>query len=340
MEDAGEGVRAPAYLHLDIPGNGIGSATSTTPTRHTPNKQFGYGGGAGSMTPRVHAWLDIKFFYVKVTSYQGGGGGGGAQQQQQQLPQQQQGAEAVPETLTVRYLPRTIGTELEVNGGRIPPSEHCCTHLRRDRMDPDAAEVTYVSTDHLRATGSVAFEILEDDELLLLGALEYTEDTVSASSSPAVVGGAGAGAAGAAADYDDGSFEASPRSPSAKSVRLGWTMDCTCALGPNGCSFTSKARHDYSASAVTLAPPAMEICVVGRYLGPPVVLTQTVSLTARRRNSVRRGTLDAIPEGDVLDRNTVTLILPDQNGQVRTYVHVCGGVLFASLVCSSPPLLM
>eukprot|EP00246_Nothoceros_aenigmaticus_P011159 TRINITY_DN2938_c0_g3_i1.p1 TRINITY_DN2938_c0_g3~~TRINITY_DN2938_c0_g3_i1.p1 ORF type:complete len:320 (+),score=18.59 TRINITY_DN2938_c0_g3_i1:25-960(+) len=238
---------------------------------------------------RVHTWLDVKFFYVMVNSCQG---------------------EAVPETLTVRYLPRSIGTELEMNGGRIPPSEHASVHLRRDRLDPDCAEVIYVSTDHVRTSGSVPFEILDADELLLVGALEYCDDA-----SP------GAADRAELSPLYDG-FESSPRSPS-KTVRSGWNIDCTCVLGSNGCSFT-KGRHDYySASAVTLAPPSMEICLVGRYLGPPVVLAQTVSLVSRRRNSMRRGTLDAIPEGDVLERSSVGLMLADQGGQV---IESRGGV--------------
>lgn len=47
--------------------------------------------------------------------------------------------------------------------------------LRRDRIDKENAEVTYVSTDNVRVSGSVEFEVLEEEDMLLCGSLERIE---------------------------------------------------------------------------------------------------------------------------------------------------------------------
>ncbi|KAL5079214.1 hypothetical protein RYX36_007635 [Vicia faba] len=44
--------------------------------------------------------------------------------------------------------------------------------LRRDRVDKESAEVTYVSTDNVRIIGGAEFEVYEKDVLFLCGSLE------------------------------------------------------------------------------------------------------------------------------------------------------------------------
>ncbi|KAG5626663.1 hypothetical protein H5410_011881 [Solanum commersonii] len=66
-----------------------------------------------------------------------------------------------------------MGVSLEINGCRIPSSDTVFITLRRDRVDKGSSEVTYVSTDNLRVSGTVEFEVHEEkDELILCGSLK------------------------------------------------------------------------------------------------------------------------------------------------------------------------
>ncbi|KAK4379288.1 hypothetical protein RND71_001150 [Anisodus tanguticus] len=91
--------------------------------------------------------LEIRLFYVRITSC---------------------AVNAVPNHLILRH-----GVSLEMNGSRIPPSDTVTITLRRDRVDKGSSEVTYVSTDNVRVSGPVEFEVNEEkeglNELILCG---------------------------------------------------------------------------------------------------------------------------------------------------------------------------
>ncbi|XP_060218538.1 uncharacterized protein At1g01500 [Lycium barbarum] len=97
-------------------------------------------------------YLEIRLFYVRITSC---------------------AVNAVPDHLILRHLRREIGVTLEINGSRIPPSDTVTVTLRRDRVDKGSSEVTYVSTDNVRVSGPVEFEVYKEEkeglkELLIL----------------------------------------------------------------------------------------------------------------------------------------------------------------------------
>ncbi|KAJ7567862.1 hypothetical protein O6H91_01G116600 [Diphasiastrum complanatum] len=232
-------------------------------------------------TRQLPAWLDVKVLYVRVSFGP---------------------PDESPDVLIMRFPQRSIETALEVNGGRISPSEETSLILRRDRVDKDSLEVTYVTTDKLRAVGCVTFEIYENEEILVCGVL-LKADT---SDMQGLIG------------YD------SSASSLTKSITSGWAMECNCVVRSMGCSFL-KGRHDYA--SLSYASPAMEVCVVGQYSSTPVILTQTVELAARKR-TIRHGTLDAIPE-DKECGVPQNMILTDLDGQVadeRLYGDLDGKV--------------
>jgi hypothetical protein len=85
--------------------------------------------------------------------------------------------------------------------------------------------------------------------------------------------------------------------------RRPWSLDCTCVVGQAGCVFSKTRLDDYSSFLSSSLLPAMEVCLVGRHLGTPVILSQTVHLTAARRRSNRQtNTLDVIPEAEELGK--------------------------------------
>lgn len=101
--------------------------------------------------------LEIRLFYVRITSC---------------------AVDVVPDHLVLRHLRREMGVSLEADGPRVPPSDAVSVTLRRDRVDKESSEVTYVSTDNVRVSGSVEFEVHEEkEELILCGSLERVEGT-------------------------------------------------------------------------------------------------------------------------------------------------------------------
>lgn len=220
----------------------------------------------------AQAWFDVRVVYVRVTG----------------CP-----LSDAPDSLTMRFPARSIGTALEVNGGRISPSEEASLVLKRDRVDTETLEATYVSTDNLRASGSLGFEVFNKEEALLSGAVEQSQAVADAKK-----------------EYKGYEVVRTLR----KSTKLGWTMDCSCAVGSSGCVFL-KGRHDYP--NVSLAHPVMEVCVVGRLGGTPVILTQIVQISARRRLN-HKTTLDAIPETEEVGRMEPSFMEVDQPGLVST----------------------
>nr|GEZ12875.1 putative erythronate-4-phosphate dehydrogenase family protein [Tanacetum cinerariifolium] len=127
---------------------------------HTP---FNY-------TSSTSGWLEIRLFYVRITPCS---------------------INTVPQNLTLRNLRREIGVSLEINAVRVPSSNTALVNLRRDRLDTHSSEVTYVSTDNIRLTGPIEFEVInnnngsvsncngdcngDDKYMILCGSLERIE---------------------------------------------------------------------------------------------------------------------------------------------------------------------
>ncbi|XP_008797172.2 uncharacterized protein At1g01500-like [Phoenix dactylifera] len=197
--------------------------------------------------PAPSSWLEIRLFYVRITPC---------------------AADAVPPRLTLSHLRREMGAALEINGARVPNSEPTLLPLRRDRLDRDAAEVTYVSTEGVRLTGAVDFEVCDDrGNLILCGSFERVE----APWSNGVIG----------FDKHLGSSDKDPKT--------GWGMDCYSA--------TSIASSVFVQPKLGISSPSIEVYVAGCYAGVPLILTQTVQLSPRRK-AARPGVLDAIPEDE------------------------------------------
>ncbi|BBH09402.1 Erythronate-4-phosphate dehydrogenase family protein [Prunus dulcis] len=98
-------------------------------------------------------WLDVRVFYVRISKCEID--------------------DSAPEFLTVNHIPLDPDTLLEVNGVRTSiNSDGATTLLRRDRLDKKSEEATFVSTDSIRMTGSVKFEVFDKDVVVLSGVLE------------------------------------------------------------------------------------------------------------------------------------------------------------------------
>ncbi|KAI7736916.1 hypothetical protein M8C21_032347 [Ambrosia artemisiifolia] len=97
------------------------------------------------------AWLDLRVFYIRISKCDINN-------------------ESTPEYLTLNHVPLNRDTLLEVNGARTSIySDGVTTLLRRDRIDKKSEEVTFVSTESVRTTGSVKFEVFDKDALLVSG---------------------------------------------------------------------------------------------------------------------------------------------------------------------------
>lgn len=188
--------------------------------------------------------LEIRLFYVRITPCV---------------------INSVPDHLTLRHLRREISTPLEINGFRIPAADSASVTLRRDRLNKESSEVTYVSTDSVRVTGAVEFEVLENNDLFLCGSLERIESVW------------GNGSVGLENDS-----------------KTGWSMECYMAASVGeGSSVFFQPKMGVSA-------PAIEVYIAGCCGGVPVILTKTILVSPKRKLS-RHGMLDAIPEDDEME---------------------------------------
>lgn len=184
--------------------------------------------------------LEIRLFYVRIAPC---------------------AVDSVPEHLTLRHLRREIGVSLDINGCRVPSSETASITLRRDRVDKDSSEVTYVSTDSVRISGAVEFEVREnEEELILCGSLERVEEATWIN--------------GNALENDS---------------KTGWSMDCCTA------AFLSSGGSAFFHPRLGICSPTVEVYIAGCCSGMPVILTTTIQISPRRKVS-RHGMLDAIPE--------------------------------------------
>ncbi|KAK1412221.1 hypothetical protein QVD17_33286 [Tagetes erecta] len=104
-------------------------------------------------------WFEIRLFYVRITPC---------------------AINNVPSHLTLRNLRREIGVSLEMNGIRVPSANPVLVTLRKDRVDKESSEVVYVSTDNIRVSGAVEFEVIDDDDddkmMILCGSVERIEE--------------------------------------------------------------------------------------------------------------------------------------------------------------------
>lgn len=223
-------------------------------------------------TPHA-SWFDVRVVYVRVSACCCS-------------------EDVAPEALSLRFPPRNIGTALELNGGRISPSEEAVLVLRRDRVDPESAEATYLSTDYVRTSGPLSFQVFFKDQALVGGTLEQQQQSSDEANSPVEQQG-----------DDSGGCKSTTLVKSIGGGRRPWSLDCTCVVGQAGCVFSKTRLDDYSSFLSSSLLPAMEVCLVGRHLGTPVILSQTVHLTAARRRSNRQtNTLDVIPEAEELGK--------------------------------------
>lgn len=187
---------------------------------------------------------------------------------------------SVPDHLILRHLRREIGVSLEINGSRVPASDSSILTLRRDRVDKDSSEVTYVSTDTVRVTGGIEFEVYEKEDMVLCGSLGQME--------PNWVNG------NVGLDNDS---------------RTGWTMDCYMAasIGSGSSAFFQPK--------LGVSSPTIEVYIAGCCSGVPVILTKTIQISPRRKSS-RHGTLDAIPEDGEIGKETGNALIRQRKLQV------------------------
>lgn len=128
------------------------------------------------------AWLEIRLFYVRISPC---------------------AVSSVPDHLILCHVRSQIGVSLEINGSRVPASEVASITLRRDRLNKESSEVTYVSTDNVHVTGNVEFEVFHEKDMVLCGSLERMESTWNNESD----------------------------------TRAGWSMDCYTAIGSGSSAF-------------------------------------------------------------------------------------------------------
>ncbi|KAL7002701.1 hypothetical protein U1Q18_003859 [Sarracenia purpurea var. burkii] len=124
-------------------------------------------------------------------------------------------------------------------------------------MDTKSEEVTFVCTDSVRMTGSVKFEVLDGDLLVLSGELECT----------AFVG-----------------------EPGNRGRR--WRMNCEAELAAGGGFLKGKRPEE----GLESGSPRIEVCVAGCDVGTPIILSKTVKIRHPKKQTRKKGMLDSIPE--------------------------------------------
>ncbi|KAF9669004.1 hypothetical protein SADUNF_Sadunf14G0062400 [Salix dunnii] len=210
------------------------------------------------ITNKPSSWLEIRLFYVRITPCV---------------------IESVPDHLTIRHLRRSISTPLEINGSKIPSSDPASLTLRRDRINKETLEVTYVSTDSVRVTRGVEFEVLDNKDMVLCGSLERIETTSWGNNGS--VGGL------------------------ENDAKTGWSLECCVAAG---------VFEGNSVFKIGVSAPVIEVYIAGCCGGVPVILTKTILVSPRKKPS-RYAMLDAIPEDEELDNRNPNGVISD--GLVR-----------------------
>ncbi|CAN1320338.1 Uncharacterized protein At1g01500 [Linum perenne] len=203
-------------------------------------------------------WLDLKVFYVRVSKCEIG--------------------DSMPEYLIVNHTPLSPDTLLEVNGvGSRVDSNGTSTLLRRDRLDKKSEEATFVSTNSVRTTDSVRFDVYESDILILHGVLELSN-----------VNG----------------YIGEPRNHSKR-----WSIKCEVDV-PAGTSFLKAEQFVGSESP---SSPRIEVYIAGSFLGTPIILTKTMHILNGQMIIKRKGILDSIVEhetvGSLEEKGSSSIIL-------------------------------
>lgn len=184
-------------------------------------------------------WFDLRVFYVRISNFEVD--------------------DSTPEYLTLNHIPLSPDTLLEVNGTRSSIySDGVSSLLRRDRVDKKSEEATFVSTDSIRLTGSVKFEVFDKENLILSGVLEM-------SNSNGCIG-------------------------ESKNKAKQWNMNCASVITA-GTAFL-KGKQSVGSE---LPPPIIEVYVAGCFSGTPIILTKTLQLRFRKKHNWK-GALDSIPE--------------------------------------------
>ncbi|EYU45150.1 hypothetical protein MIMGU_mgv1a010261mg [Erythranthe guttata] len=194
----------------------------------------------------VVSWFDIRVFYVRISNFTVD--------------------DSTPECLTLSHIPVGPDTVLEVNGARCSMnSQGISSTLRRDRVDRKSEEATFVSTDSVRLTDSVRFEVFDKGDLVISGVLE------SSSSNGCVGGGE---------SYNNGAARR-------------WSMSCESVISAGSGFLKGKqiVGPDSSSSS-----PTIEVYVAGCFSGTPIILTKTLQINPRKKH--RKGMLNSIPESE------------------------------------------
>ncbi|KAF8103257.1 hypothetical protein N665_0188s0203 [Sinapis alba] len=190
--------------------------------------------------------LDLRVFYVRISNFKVD--------------------DSTPEVLTITHIPLDPDSLLEINGVRMSiHSEGVSSQLRRDRVDKKSEEATFISTDNIRLSGSVKFEVYDKDELVLSGTLEMS------------------GSNGFTGE-------------SKHSVKR-WNMNCEAEITA-GSGFL-KEKH-IGCSELSSPLPTIEVYVTGCFSGTPIILTKTLQLGFRKKH-IRTSALDSIPEYETGD---------------------------------------
>lgn len=202
---------------------------------HTTTRHSSYQPSIKISTP----WLDLRVFYVRVSKCEID--------------------DSTPEYLTVNHIPLHPDMLLEVNGIRVSVnSDGPSIILRRDRLDKKSEEATFVSTDSIRISGSVKFEVFNKDVLILSGVVEMCNSN---------------GLMGKSRGHGQR-----------------WSMNCESDVTV-GTSFLKAKQYLGSDSA----SPTIEVYIAGSFLGTPIILSKTLQLNFRKKQ-IRKGMLDSIPE--------------------------------------------
>lgn len=184
-------------------------------------------------------WFDLRVFYVRISNFKVD--------------------DSTPEFLTVNHIPLSPDTILEINGAKSSIySDGVSSFLRRDRVDKKSEEATFVSTDSIRLTGSVKFEVFDKEDLILSGVLEM-------SNSNGFIG-------------------------ESKNNAKRWGMNCESEITAGTGFF--KGKH---IGGPELPAPTIEVYIAGCFSGTPIILTKTLQLSFRKKHT-RKGVLDSIPE--------------------------------------------
>ncbi|EXB63949.1 hypothetical protein L484_003332 [Morus notabilis] len=208
-------------------------------------------------------WFELRVFYVRVSNFKVD--------------------DSTPEFLTLNHIPLSPDTLLEVNGSRASIySDGVSSLLRRDRADKKSEEATFVSTDSIRLTGSLKFQVFDKDDLILSGVLEM-------SNSNGFVG-------------------------ELKNSAKRWSMNCESEI-TTAAGFL-KGKH---LGGTELPAPTIEVYVAGCFSGTPIILTKTLQPCFRKKH-IRKGMLDAIPENETTEsQKDVAPELDLQLAEYRNY---------------------